>query len=109
VPNGKDWKDVKWRGDLSNAGLGDGPIALTVDPSGRVAGTLTGPLGPAVINGLLAGDKLTASITRQTPSDGGFVGTLVGGVADGKLTGTMKLSQREASVIRSATFSASKK
>ncbi len=109
VANGKDWKDVKWRGDLSNTGLGDGPMTLAIDPSGRVSGTLAGPLGPALVNGQLAGDKLTASITRQTPSDGGFVGTLVGAIADGKLTGTMKLSQREASVIRSATFSAAKK
>jgi hypothetical protein len=109
VANGKEWKTVKWRGDVSGAGLGDGPITLAVDPSGRVSGTLAGPLGPALVNGLLAGDTLTASVTRQTPSDGGFVGTLVASVADGKLTGTIKVSQREASVIRLATFSAAKR
>lgn len=109
VANGKDWKEVKWRGDLSNAGLGDGPMTLAFDPSGRASGTIEGPLGPARINGQMAGDTLTASITRQDPSDGGFVGTLIGKVTEGKLTGTMKLSQREASIIRSATFSAAKK
>ncbi len=109
VANGKDWKDVKWRGDLSNSGLGDGPMTLTIDPSGRVSGSLEGPLGPAIINGQLIENRVTATITRKNTSDGGFVGTLTGSVEDAKVTGTMKLSQREASVIRSATFSASKK
>ncbi len=109
VANGKDWKAVKWRGDLSNAGLGDGPMTLAVDGTGRVSGSLEGPLGPALINGQLAEGKLTATITRKNPSDGGFVGTLVGSVEGDKVTGTLKLSQRAASVIRSATFSAAKK
>ena len=109
VANGKDWKAVKWRGDLSNAGLGDGPMTLAVDATGRVSGSLEGPLGPALINGQLAEGKLTATITRKNPSDGGFVGTLVGSVEGDKVTGTLKLSQRAASVIRSATFSAAKK
>ncbi len=100
-----DWKSVRWSGADTQAGIGEGTMALDVDPAtGRVAGTLEGPLGPASVDGVVSGGKLTASILRKDPSDRGFAGTLVGSVEPDRAAGTMNLSSAEANAIRAATF-----
>jgi hypothetical protein len=98
-------KDVKWKVPESPSGLGDGKIALTVDSaSGRVLGTVDGPLGPATLHGLASDGRLTATVARQDPSDHGFIGTLAGEVIDGGAHGTMNLALAEVSAVRNATF-----
>lgn len=98
-------KDVKWKIPESPGGLGDGKIALTVDSaSGRVLGTVDGPLGPATLDGLASDGRLTATVARQDPGDHGFIGTLAGDVIDGGAHGTMNLALAEVSAVRSATF-----
>ncbi|MDP9001988.1 MAG: hypothetical protein M3O46_17985 [Myxococcota bacterium] len=100
-----DWKNVHWNVKDDGAGIGEGIIALHIDPlSGRVLGTVEGPLGPAVLEGLAADGKLTASIARKDPADQGFKGTLVGAIADDHAEGTMNVSPAEANAIRTATF-----
>ncbi len=100
-----DWKDVHWRVKETSAGIGDGSITLQVDSSsGRVLGTLDGPLGPATIDGLSADGKLTASIARKDPSDGGFTGTLLASVAKDRVEGTIHASVADANAIRTAPF-----
>lgn len=103
-----DWKDVHWRVKEITAGIGEGSIALQVDPSnGRVVGTLEGPLGPAIIYGLSSGGKLTASIARKDPTDGGFTGTLLASVANDRVEGTIHASVADANAIRTAPFTLS--
>jgi hypothetical protein len=99
------WKNVEWHPVETTAGLGDGTIALAVDgASGRVAGTLDGPLGPATLDGLVAGTTLNATVRRTDPGDHGFSGTLSGTVADGHASGTIHVALAEASALRAATF-----
>jgi hypothetical protein len=101
-----EWKGVRWSGAETQAGIGEGTIALEIDPStGRVVGTLEGPLGPAVIDGVATGEKLTATIARKNPSDRGFAGSLMGDIGKDAVTGSMNLSSAEASTVRTATFS----
>jgi hypothetical protein len=101
-----DWKNVRWSGSEGTAGTGDGTLSLDVDgTTGRVVGALDGPLGPAVVDGVLTDGKLSASIARRNASDRGFAGTLVGSIDHDHGTGTMNLSSAEASSIRVATFS----
>jgi hypothetical protein len=96
---------VHWNVKESAAGIGEGTIALTVDPvNGRVFGTLEGPLGPATVDGFAADRKLTASIARKDPTDQGFTGTLIGSLGGDRAGGTMNVSLAEASAIRTATF-----
>jgi hypothetical protein len=102
------WKDVHWKVKETGSGLGEGVIAVQLDPAnGRVVGTLDGPLGPAEIDGLDAEGTLTAAIARKDPTDQGFMGTIVGSIANGRAEGTMYLSLAEASAIRTATFTMS--
>jgi hypothetical protein len=103
-----DWKNVRWSGSDSQAGLGDGAMTLQIDAAtGRVLGTVEGPLGPAVVDGVVRDGKMTASILRKVPSDRGFSGTLLGSVERDVAEGSMNLSSAEANAVRSATFTLS--
>ncbi len=98
-------KSVSWKVPESSLGLGDGAIALTIDSAdGRVIGTVDGPLGPATLDGMESGGRLTANLSRQDPGDHGFIGTLAGDVIDGGAEGTMNVALAEVSAVRSATF-----
>ncbi len=105
----EDWKSVHWTVPDTSAGLGPGSLALTVDgPTGRVTGTLTGPLGPATLAGLVADGKITANIARQDASDRGFTGTLIGTLSADHGEGTIHVALAEVSAVRTATFSLSR-
>jgi hypothetical protein len=107
VPDGGEWSGVKFRGDDASTGLGEGTLDVTIDPSGRAHGKLEGPLGPARVDGVLAGDELTASLVPAEAQ--GFAGTLVGHADGAKIAGTMRLSSREtANVLRTASFTLNK-
>lgn len=100
-----DWKGVRWTVTDTPAGIGEGAIELSMDPSsGRVRGTLTGVLGPAMLRGQAAGGRLAATIVREDPADRGFAGTLVGTVAGQRAEGTLNVSLAEAGAIRTGTF-----
>ena len=84
-------------------------MVLSIDSSnGRVLGSLEGPLGPAMIDGLVWDGKVTATVTRKEPGDKGFIGTLVGSINGDHAQGTMSLSLAEASAVRQATFALSR-
>jgi hypothetical protein len=89
-----------------SAGVGAGTLALT-DDGGRVTGTIDGVLGPAVVDGVIAGDQLSATVVRKDPTDRGFAGMLAGKVSGDHGDGTMTLSSGQASSIRTATFTLS--
>ena len=109
VPDAKDWSSVKFKNDDSKL-LGDGELSLTIDPAGRVTGTSEGgPLGAAVIEGMRDGENLAAAVRRKDPSDDGLTGTLLAKVAGDKVDGTMQLAEFNAAVVRTATFSVTKK
>lgn len=100
-----DWKNVRWTGADSGAGIGEGALSLTVDAAtGRVIGAVDGPLGPAVVDGFTSEGKLTAALVRKNPGDRGFYGTLIGSIEGERLAGTMSVSTGEASSIRTADF-----
>lgn len=102
------WKDVHWKVKETAAGIGEGSIALQINPSsGRVLGTLDGPLGPAVIDGLSSSGVLTASIARKDPSDGGFTGTIAASISAERIEGTLHVALSDANALRTATFTMS--
>jgi hypothetical protein len=87
-----------------SAGVGAGSIALTASGD-RVTGSLDGVLGPAVIDGTLTGDRLSAAVLRKDASDRGFAGTLVATLSEAGMDGTMTLSSGQAASIRTGNFS----
>jgi hypothetical protein len=98
-------KDVKWKVPDVAVGLGDGTIALTVDrATWRVQGKVEGVLGPAIVDGLAQDGKMTATVSREDPTDHGFTGTLSGDIADAATSGTMNLALADVSAVRNATF-----
>jgi hypothetical protein len=100
-----EWKKVHWSDTASTQGVGDGAMTLDVDgATGRVTGTLDGPLGPATLDGTAADGKVSATIVRKDPNDHGFGGTLLATVNGDKLEGTVSASLGMASALRTATF-----
>jgi|HubBroStandDraft_4_1064222.scaffolds.fasta_scaffold500122_2 hypothetical protein len=98
-------KDVSWKIPETTAGVGEGTIALTVDPAtGRLQGKIDGVLGPATMDGLASDGKIAATISRADPADHGFTGTLTGDLGDASARGTMNLALADVSAVRSATF-----
>jgi hypothetical protein len=108
VPAHKDWASVKQKTDTEKL-LGDGTLSLSVDAAGRVAGESTGgPLGTAILDGILDGAILSATVRRKDPKDEGLTGTLVATITADKLEGSMKLSEFNAAVVREATVTGKK-
>jgi hypothetical protein len=100
-----DWKGVRWSVADSPAG---GALALAIDSAtGRVSGSLDGPLGPATVDGFARDGGVAGTLARKDPSDRGFTGTLVGSLDGDKLTGTMQMSAADANAVRKATFALS--
>jgi hypothetical protein len=99
LPKGGNWKVPE-----VTDGVGEGALALVVEPSGRVTGTVDGVLGPAVVDGRLADDKITAAVRRQDAADHGFTCTLSADLAQGHLRGTMNCAQADVTAVRTATF-----
>ena len=109
VPEAKDWASVKWKNEDTKL-LGEGELSLAIDAAGRVTGSSEGgPLGAAVIEGRSDGQTLAATVRRKDSSDDGLTGTLLATVAGDKIDGTMKLSEFTAAVVRTASFSVTKK
>lgn len=103
-----EWRNVHFSDSDGGAGLGEGPISLTVEgATGRVTGSIDGPLGPATVAGLLAEGHLTGAISRRDATDRGFTGTLFATATGDRLEGTMNMSRAEANFIRTAKFSLS--
>jgi len=99
-----DWKGVRWNVAESTAGLGEGLMRVTLDPTGRVQGLVEGPLGPAMIAGVAADGGMTASLRPEKPDDRSFAGTLTGTITDKGIEGTMHASPALADAIRVASF-----
>lgn len=104
VPEG-----TKWKGEDGTEGTGEGTLTLEAAADGRVTGTVEGPLGPALVEGLLEGDSLTASFRRKDPADNGFYGTILGKVAGDKVEGSVAASRGNAGLVRTGKLTLSKK
>ncbi len=100
-------KGVSWSPTDTTSGLGDGTLRLVVDPSGRVQGELSAPLGPAIVNGYRRDQRLTANFARVNPEDHGYTGVLDGTVEDGRILGQLSASPGTASAVRRASFTLS--
>jgi hypothetical protein len=101
-------KGVSWSPSDTTSGLGDGTLRLRVDPSGRVGGELSAPLGPALVNGYRRDQRLTANFARVHPEDHGYTGVLDGTIEDGRILGQLSASPGAASAVRTASFTLSR-
>jgi hypothetical protein len=108
VPDGGEWAGVRFRGEDAGDGLGEGTLSVSVDPAGRVTGTLEGPLGPARLTGELLANAFSAAVSPSDPGHG-FAGTAVGTLAGDRIAGTIRLSMPTGNVLRAASFALERK
>ena len=108
VPDAAGYEGFKFRGeDAGSVGTGEGAISFTVDPDGGiVSGKLEGPLGPAVVTGVVQNGELTFHVAPSTESENAFRGTATGSVDGGAATGEIHASTWRANILRDATFTA---
>lgn len=110
IPDHKDWERVKQAKDDPSKLVGDGALAIAVDGSGRVSGTIdTGPAGPAVIDGSLVDGEIRGLVRRKDPSDNGLTGTIVATRSGDELTGKLSLAEANAAIVREGKITMKKK
>ena len=100
----KEAKEKAWTQDTGAAAVGPGTLELLVAPArGDVSGTGAGPLGELVVSGTFDGKELRASLTPRDPNAASaMTGWLTATLAAGKLTGSLRVSGRDAKVVREA-------
>jgi hypothetical protein len=98
-------KEKTWSADDGKAHAGKGEIDLHVGVDGVVKGKLRGALGNATVAGTAEGDALTMTFA-PAESDGGewFSGVIVLQLKDAKLSGDLKASSGDATIVRAATL-----
>jgi hypothetical protein len=111
VDIGKADKVVKWPPNPASGAIGTGTIDLAVaDPKGEVRGEAKGPLGHLMVIGGFDGHDLRANLTPKDPNaDDAMTGvmTLVADAA--AMRGTLRVSSRDAQIVREATVELSRK
>lgn len=111
VPDGVTYDS--WKDDPGGA-EGDGQLELTISDDGTVRGRATGALGTLAVAGMLEDGRLSAGMSpdpKDPASDDqtGMSGVLSGTVKDGALVAILRVSSRDASVVRKASIKLQKK
>jgi hypothetical protein len=108
IPSEKDYGAVKQVKDEPTKMVGEGTFSITVGEGGRVSGEIeSGPAAPGVIDGVVTGDTLTATVRRKQ-KDEGLTGALVGKVTADGVEGSMRLADASAALLREAKLTAKK-
>jgi hypothetical protein len=111
IDTGKGDKVVKWPPNPASGALGAGTIDLSAaDPSGEVRGEAKGPLGDMVVSGSFDGHDLLANLTPKNPNaDDAMTGVMTLVANGAALRGTLRVSGRDARVVREAAVELSRK
>jgi hypothetical protein len=108
-------KEKTWTDDPGTAAVGRGAIALSIGGSrGDTQGELTGPLGDLKVSGVFDGTELRANLLPKDPkADTAMTGFMVlaasGGPPPANLKGTLRVSNRDARIVREASVELAKK
>jgi len=108
-------KEKAWTNDPGTDAVGQGAIALSIAGSrGDTQGELTGPLGDLKISGVFDGTELRANLLPKDPkAEAAMTGFMVlaasGGPPPSALKGTLRVSNRDARIVREANVELAKK
>jgi hypothetical protein len=103
-------KEKTWVGDPGSAAVGKGAIDLTVGDRGETRGETKGPLGDMTISGVYDGKELRANLSPKEPKgDGAMTGFMTLAAEGNAMKGTMRVSNRDAKIVREATVELAKK
>jgi len=110
IPEHKDYAGVKQAKDDPSKLVGEGNLSLAVDGHGILSGTIdTGPVAPALVEGVVSGGALSGTVRRKEATDDGLTGSIVGKIVGGGLEATMRLADANAASIREAKVTAKQK
>jgi hypothetical protein len=103
-------KEKTWTQDPGSAAVGKGTVDLSVGERGETRGETKGPLGEMTITGLYDGKELRANLLPKDPrADGAMTGFMVLSSEGDSLKGTIRVSNRDARIVREATVELAKK
>jgi hypothetical protein len=105
-------KEKTWTNDPGSAAVGKGTVELAISaPRGDVSGQAKGPLGDMIVSGTYDGHELRANLAPKDPkADDAMTGFLMmNGEGAGPLRGSMRVSGRDARVVREASVEVTKK
>ena len=103
-------KEKTWTADPGSAAVGNGAIDLTVGERGETRGETKGPLGEMTISGVYDGKELRANLAPKEPKgDGAMTGFMTLSADGAAMKGTMRVSNRDAKIVREATVELAKK
>jgi hypothetical protein len=108
---GKGNKVVKWPQNPEAGAAGSGTIDLVVaDPRGEVRGEAKGPLGNLLVNGDFDGRDLRSNLVPRDPNADDAMTGVMTLVADGAaMRGTLRVSSRDARIVREASVQLARK
>ena len=108
-------KEKTWTTDPGTDAVGKGAIVLSIAGArGDTQGDLTGPLGDLKISGVFDGTELRANLLPKDPkAEAGMTGFMVlaasGGPPASTLKGSLRVSNRDARIVREASVELAKK
>lgn len=105
-------KEKTWAADPGGAAVGKGTMELSISvPRGDVTGEAKGALGEMIVVGAFDGHELRANLAPKDPkTDDAMTGfLLLTGENAGPLKGSMRVSGKDARIVREASVEISKK
>ena len=105
-------KEKTWAEDPGSAAVGTGTLELSiVEPRGETRGDAKGALGEMTISGAFDHDELRANLVPKAPKGPdamtGFMELKT--TAPGTMAGTMRVSSRDARIVREASVTLTKR
>jgi hypothetical protein len=106
----KNANEKTWTNDPGSAAVGKGAVELTVGERGDTRGETKGPLGDMTISGTYDGKELRANLAPKEPKgDGAMTGYMTLATEGSAMKGTLRVSNRDAKIVREATVELAKK
>ena len=106
----KNAKEKTWTADPGSAAIGPGSMDVAIGERGEARGETKGSLGEMTISGVYDGKELRANLNPKEPKvDGAMTGFMVLAAEGSAMKGTLRVSNRDARIVREATVELAKK
>jgi len=106
----KNANEKTWTQDPGSAATGKGTVDLSIRERGDAQGETKGPLGDMTISGTYDGKELRANLVPKDPkADTAMTGFMLLASEGDALKGSIRVSNRDARIVREATVELAKK
>ncbi len=106
----KNANEKTWTQDPGSAAIGKGTVDLSIHGHGEAQGEAKGALGDLAISGVYDGKELRANLVPKDPkADGAMTGFMLLATEGDALKGSIRVSSRDARIVREAAVDLAKK